>query len=170
MSRWGFDPVIYELNTAAWLHDISTRTGTPTTLADVPDEEWDRVTPAGIDAVWLMGVWDRSPEGVRLALDSPSHLADFRATLDDFQPADVIGSAYCIRHYEVDAQFGGRDGLLAARQALAARGARLIVDFVPNHVAPDHPWLGRPSRLLRPRRRRRPGASARASSSPSATP
>ncbi len=141
MSRWGFDPVIYELNTAAWLHDISTRTGTPTTLADVPDEEWDRVTSPGIDAVWLMGVWERSPEGVRLALESPSHLADFRATLDDFQPADVIGSAYSIRHYDVDAHYGGRDGLVAARQALAARGARLIVDFVPNHVAPDHPWL-----------------------------
>jgi hypothetical protein len=141
MIRWGSDPVIYELNTAAWLHDISSRTGRSTTLANVPDEEWDCVTPVGIDAVWLMGIWDRSPEGVRLALDSSSHLAEFRATLDDFDPADVIGSAYCIRRYDVDARYGGRDGLVAARTALAARGARLIVDFVPNHVAPDHPWL-----------------------------
>ena len=78
--------MIYELNTVAWLHDVGTRIGRSTTLADVPDEEWDRVTPAGIDAVWLMGVWDRSPEGVRLALDSPTHVADFRATLADFQP------------------------------------------------------------------------------------
>jgi hypothetical protein len=142
VSRWGFDPVIYELNTVAWLHDLSIRAGTPITLADVPADEWDRVTPAGIDAVWLMGVWDRSPQGARLALESPSHLAEFRATLDDFQPADVIGSAYCLRSYDVDTRHGGHDGLLAARQALAARGARLIVDFVPNHVAPDHPWLG----------------------------
>src|SRR5260221_2304137 len=24
---------------------------------------------------------------------------------------------------------------------LAQRGLRLILDFVPNHVAPDHPWV-----------------------------
>jgi hypothetical protein len=140
-SRWGIDPVIYELNTAAWLCDLGVSTGEAITLADVPDEEWDRVTPTGIDAVWLMGIWRRSAEGVRLALESPSHLADFRAALPDFTEQDVIGSAYSIAGYEVDPRFGGQPGLAAARRALADRGARLIVDFVPNHVAPDHPWL-----------------------------
>ena len=134
-SRWGFDPVIYEINTAAWLHDIGA------TLAEVPEREWDRVTPPGVDAVWLMGVWRRSAEGVRLALDSPSHLAEFRATLPDFTPDDVIGSAYCIADYTPDSRFGGEAAMQAARDALAERGVRLIVDFVPNHVAPDHPWL-----------------------------
>ncbi len=140
-SRWGVDPVIYELNTAAWLHDVGQRLGRSTGLGDVPAEEWDRVVPPGVDAVWLMGVWERSPDAARLALDSPSHVAEFRSTLADFDVADVIGSAYSIRRYDVDARFGGRDGLRAARRALAERGARLIVDFVPNHVAPDHPWL-----------------------------
>jgi hypothetical protein len=138
---WGLDPVVYELNCATWLRELGIRLGRRATLLDVPDDEWQRVTPAGVDAVWLMGVWKRSPEGVRLALASASHLADFRATLDDFEPHDVIGSAYCVLGYEVDPRFGGRDGLLAARRALADRGLRLIVDFVPNHVSPDHPWL-----------------------------
>ena len=53
----------------------------------------------------------------------------------------MIGSAYSIRRYEVDGRLGGRAGLAAARAALAARGVKLLVDFVPNHVAPDHPWL-----------------------------
>ena len=68
MSAWPTAPVIYELNTAAWLHDVGTRAGAAATLATVPDHEWDLVTPAGVDAVWLMGVWERSPAGVRLAL------------------------------------------------------------------------------------------------------
>ena len=28
-----------------------------------------------------------------------------------------------------------------ARKQLAKRGLRLLLDFVPNHVAPDHPWV-----------------------------
>ena len=40
----------------------------------------------------------------------------------------------------MDARLGGPDGLAAARAALAERGLGLILDFVPNHVAPDHPW------------------------------
>src|SRR5262249_9830519 len=42
--------------------------------------------------------------------------------------------------FVVDEHLGGRDGLTAARAALAGRGVRLLLDFVPNHVAPDHPW------------------------------
>ena len=86
MSAWRFDPAIYEINTAAWLHDVTVQAGRSTTLADVPAEEWDRVTPPGVDAVWLMGVWERSPAGVRLALSSPTHVAAFHATLADFTP------------------------------------------------------------------------------------
>ena len=140
-KAWPSDSVIYELNTAAWLHDVSVRAGVGTTLANVPSAEWDQVTPPGVDAVWLMGVWERSPAGVQLALRSADQVASFHAALADLDDADVIGSAYCIRRYEVDARFGGRRGLAVARAALAERGVRLLVDFVPNHVAPDHPWL-----------------------------
>ena len=84
MTTWPSDPVIYELNTAAWLHDVSQRTGVTATLADVPAAEWDRVAPAGVDAVWLMGVWERGPAGVELAMESAEQVASFRAALPDF--------------------------------------------------------------------------------------
>jgi glycosidase len=41
----------------------------------------------------------------------------------------------------VDEHLGGPEGLATARRELARRGLKLIVDFVPNHVAPDHPWV-----------------------------
>ncbi len=138
-GAWPAEPVVYELNTAAWLHDVGARAGRSATLGSVPDAEWDAVTPEGVDAVWLMGVWQRSPVGVELA--RPNEEASWHEVLPDLTDADVIGSAYCIRSYVVDDRFGGRDGLAAARAALAARGKRLLVDFVPNHVAPDHPWI-----------------------------
>ncbi len=65
-------------------------------------------------------------------------MAGMRAALPDLTEADVIGSPYCVRDYVVDPRFGE---LAVAREALAARGLKLILDYVPNHVAPDHPWV-----------------------------
>ncbi|KAB1145250.1 alpha-amylase [Streptomyces luteolifulvus] len=133
--------VIYEINTAVWLRELSDRYGRPVTLGEVPGEVWDEIARPGIDTVWLMGVWERSPAGLRIALRDEGLLRSFREALPDVTEADLTGSPYCVRDYAVDASLGGPEGLAAARAALAARGLRLILDYVPNHVAPDHPWL-----------------------------
>ena len=118
-----------------------------------PGAEWDLVTPAGRRCRVADGRLGAQPGRRRSwRWTPPTRWRRSDAALADLADADVIGSAYCIRRYEVDARFGGRDGLAAARAALADRGVRLLVDFVPNHVAPDHPWLDRPSRVLRPGR------------------
>jgi hypothetical protein len=141
MTGWPAKPVIYEVNTAVWLDERSRAAGQPLSLATVPDGDWDAVTPHGVDAVWLMGVWERSPAGLALANANAGLQASFRDALPDLRPEDVIGSPYCVHRYVVDDRFGGRLGLAAAREALARRGVRLILDYVPNHVAPDHPWV-----------------------------
>jgi hypothetical protein len=148
MTGWPDKPVIYEINTTIWLGDLSRAAGRRVTLADVPAPAWDDVTPDGIDAVWLMGVWERSPAGLQLANANTGLQASFRDALPDVRPDDVIGSPYCVRRYVVDDSFGGPQALAEARSVLAARGIRLLLDYVPNHVAPDHPWVTTRPELL----------------------
>jgi hypothetical protein len=140
-GAWPDRPVIYEVNTAVWLGELSRAAGHPVTLGSVPDSAWDAVTPDGADAVWLMGVWDRSPAGLALAIANQGLMDSFREALPDLRTEDVIGSPYCARGYVADQRFGGPEGLAAARAALGSRGAKLVLDYVPNHVAPDHPWV-----------------------------
>jgi hypothetical protein len=141
MTGWPDKPVIYEVNTAVWLAELTRSAGAPVTLDRVTDSDWDAITPAGADAVWLMGVWERSPAGLELARANAGLLESFREALPDLDEQDIIGSPYCVHRYVADERFGGPAGLAAARAALAARGVRLILDYVPNHVAPDHPWV-----------------------------
>jgi glycosidase len=141
MPTWPRYPSIYEINTWVWLSELGTKKGSPPDLASVPAGEWDRLASLGVDAVWLMGVWERSPVGTAIANRNGDLLADFRRALPDFRAEDNVGSPYCVRRYVVDPHCGGPEGLARARRELARRGMRLILDFVPNHVAPDHPWV-----------------------------
>ncbi|MDT8069113.1 MAG: alpha-amylase family glycosyl hydrolase [Terriglobia bacterium] len=140
MKPWPKHPVIYEINTWVWLAELAQRFGTFVDLGSVPQSEYDAIAAGGFDAVWFMGVWERSPAGISIANRNENLLADFRRALPDFRPEDNVGSPYCIRRYVVDQHLGGAAGLAIARRELAKRGMRLILDFVPNHVAPDHPW------------------------------
>ena len=88
-----------------------------------------------------MGVWERSPVGRDIAYAHADLQNEFRRALPDFTPEDVVGSPYCVRRYVVDPHLGGPEGLATARKELAGRGLSLWLDFVPNHVAPDHPWV-----------------------------
>jgi hypothetical protein len=138
---WPARPVIHEVNTWPWLHGLAERAGRPITLSDVPRDAWDAVCVPGVDTVWLMGVWERSPVSRSIALADAGNQASFRQALTDLDvDADVIGSAYSIRRFVVDEHLGGPAGLAAARVELRTRGVALLLDFVPNHVAPDHPW------------------------------
>jgi glycosidase len=140
MTKWPKHPLIYEINTWVWLGELSRAYGRSVSLADVPSSEWVTLADLGADAVWLMGVWERSPAGIRIAMTNAALLANFRRALPDFEAEDIIGSPYCVRRYVVDERLGGPKGLADARLELAQRGMRLILDYVPNHVAPDHPW------------------------------
>lgn len=141
MSIWPRYPTLYEINTWVWLSDLSRKAGNPIDLGSVNPREWDAIAALGFDAVWLMGVWERSPGGITIANKNNGLQQDFRRALPDYNPEDNVGSPYCVRRYDVDEHLGGPRGLATARKELAARGLWLVLDYVPNHVAPDHTWV-----------------------------
>lgn len=133
-------PHLFEISAWPWLERLSEHERHLVTLGDVPAREWDAIAARGFNLVFLMGVWKRSPLGRELALADRELSAEYDRVLPGWTPADVVGSPYCIRAYEPDLRMGGWDGLDAARAALNRRGLSLILDFVPNHTAFDHPW------------------------------
>lgn len=131
---------IYEINTAVWLSRLSEAYSKPITLANVPDETLDRIVSFGMDTVWLMGVWERSPIAAEISRRDESLRQEIAATLPDMTDENIIGSAYAVKSYTVDPRFGGANELAQLRQRLKERGLKLLLDFVPNHSAFDHTW------------------------------
>ena len=141
MTPWPKHPVIYEVNTWVWFNELSRKYNRPINLSSIPLKEWDNLFSLGVDAIWFMGVWERSTAGIGIAMQNLGLLEDFRRALPDFSSEDIIGSPYCVRRYVVDEHLGGPGGLAVARRILREHGLRMILDFVPNHVGPDHPWV-----------------------------
>ncbi len=134
-------PVIYEINTWVWLADLARATGNPVTLSTVADSVWDSLAELHVDFVWFMGVWQRSPASIKIARQHTGLQGELAQALPDLTAEDIVGSAYAIKDYVVAEQLGGDAGLAAARRELRSRGISLLLDYVPNHVAVDHPWV-----------------------------
>jgi glycosidase len=135
MLNWSTGPRIYEINTRVWLTQLSQDYNQSIHLDNIPDEVLDELVSYEVDAIWLMGVWQRGPATRASALN---YIHEYRYALPDIQPEDVIGSAYAIHNYVVEPAIGGREALARLRLRLQQRGLRLVLDFVPNHVATDH--------------------------------
>jgi hypothetical protein len=135
------NPVLYEINTRCWLRELSDRFGRPITLATVPDEEFTRWQELGFTHIWLMGVWTTGARARKLAWKEPNLRRAYDELLPGWRKKDVAGSPYSIAEYKVPRALGGNAGLREFRTKLHHAGLKLILDFVPNHLGLDHPWL-----------------------------
>ena len=133
-------PSLYQINTRVWLAGLGETLGRPTTLDDVPDAELDRISASGFDWLWLLSVWRTGAAGQRVSRENAEWRKEFQATLPDLRDEDIAGSGFAITGYVVDPRMGGDGALARFRERLRARGMRLMLDFVPNHTALDHPW------------------------------
>ncbi|HVQ16181.1 MAG TPA: alpha-amylase family glycosyl hydrolase [Vicinamibacterales bacterium] len=138
MARY---PSLFQINTRVWLTALASQLGRPATLDDVPDAELDRLAGAGFEWVWLLSVWQTGPASQRVSRSIPELRHEFETTLPDLREEDVAGSGFAITGYSVHTSLGGDAALARLRDRLRKRSLRLMLDFVPNHMALDHPWV-----------------------------
>ena len=132
-------PLIFEINTIPWLNTLSEIFGHAIDLNNIPIELIDQEL-ASFDAIWCMGVWERSPKGQNIARSDERLQKEYQKALRYYNTDDVIGSPYAIYYYHINSKIGGSEGLTSFRNDLAKREISLILDYVPNHVAVDHLW------------------------------
>lgn len=132
---------LYQVNTRLWLREFRGTLGRPATLDDVSDAELDRLAALGFDWLWLLSVWQTGTESRRVSRSRTEWLQEFHETLPDLREEDICGSGFAVTAYTVAEQLGGDEALARFRTRLRQRGLRLLLDFVPNHMALDHPWV-----------------------------
>jgi glycosidase len=132
---------LYQVNTRTWLRSLSAGKTVKATLDDIPDTELDRMAGKGFDWIWLLSVWTTGGLARSISRNNPEWLRDFRETLPDLCEEDIAGSGFAIAAYEVSPVLGGNAALHRLQARLHQRGMKLMLDFVPNHMGPDHPWL-----------------------------
>ena len=116
----------------------------PTEIHHVP---WSRNA-----VIYEVNVRQYTPEGTLLAFDR--HLPELKALGVDIlwlmplhpigiqDRKGVLGSYYAVRDYQaVNPEFGTLDDVKAVVAHAHALGMKVIIDWVANHTAMDHPWI-----------------------------
>ncbi|MBI2851733.1 MAG: alpha-amylase [Chloroflexi bacterium] len=143
------NPHLYEASARLFIRRLSERYGRTVTLDSVPEEEWETLKDRGFDLLWLMGVWRRSAAARSEALVNTGLRREYGEALPGWKEEDIAGSPYAIYGYEIDSYLGTAGDLARLKSRLNSLGIGLIVDFVPNHLASDHPWtLSHPQRFV----------------------
>ena len=135
---------LLQVNSRVLLDEISAQTKKRATFDDFPDKELDDIAKKGYDFVYFLGVWQTGAYGIKKSLVVLEH----DAACKGLPKEAACSSPFAVTDYSAHADFGGDDALRRLRDRCHARGLRLMVDFVPNHMAVDHPWTSSRPELL----------------------
>src|SRR5262249_31384274 len=135
-EAWMARTVLVAKSTYVWLHQLSRVHGRAITRLDqIPDEELETLAHRGFNALWLIGLWERSRASQRIKrlCGNP----------------EAVASAYSLNDYGIAVDLGGAAAYATLRDRARAHGIRLASDMVPNHMGIDSRWvIEHPERFL----------------------
>lgn len=125
---WMPNVVMIAKNTLVWLDQLSKKYSRKIdTLDKIPDEELDQLQRWNFNALWLIGVWERSNASARIKQFCGN--------------PEAASSAYSLFDYDIANELGGDRAYENLRDRCGARGIRLASDMVPNHTGIYSRWI-----------------------------
>jgi hypothetical protein len=126
--EWMPNVVMIAKSSYVWLAQLSRQYGRPIERLDqIPDEELETLARRGMNALWLIGVWERSRASQLIKRMRGQQ--------------DAVASAYSLFDYRIADDLGGDYAYRNLRERAARYGVRLASDMVPNHMGIDSPWV-----------------------------
>jgi len=125
---WMPNVVLMAKSVYVWLYQLSRWYGREIHRLDqVPDPELDRLAKWGFNALWLIGLWERSPVSREIKRMTGNPEAE--------------ASAYSLYDYSIAADLGGEAAFHDLAERAWRRGIRLAGDMVPNHMGIYSRWV-----------------------------
>ncbi|GLC23929.1 alpha-amylase family glycosyl hydrolase [Roseisolibacter agri] len=109
-----------EWTRTASIYEVNVRQFTPEGTIAALQRHLPRLDSLGVDILWLMPVQPIGKKNRKGPLGSYYSIADYRA---------------------INPEFGTTADMRALVDAAHAQGLKVILDWVPNHTAFDHPWI-----------------------------
>ena len=126
--EWMPGLVLIAKNIFVWLEQLSKKYNLSITTLDlIPDTELMNLQTHGINGLWLIGLWQRSPASARIKQLTGN--------------PDAVSSAYSLYSYRIAEELGGDSAYEMLKQKAEKFGIRMASDMVPNHMGIDSEWV-----------------------------
>lgn len=126
--EWMPGLVLIAKNIFVWLEQLSKKYNSSITKLDqIPDSELLNLRNHGINGLWLIGLWQRSPASAKIKQLTGN--------------PDAVSSAYSLHSYQIAGDLGGDAAYEILKHKAEQFGIRLASDMVPNHMGIDSEWV-----------------------------
>lgn len=127
-TDWMPKVILLAKNIYVWLYQLSKKYNREIRKLDqIPDEELDIIASYNFNALWLIGIWERSPASQKIKRLSGN--------------PEALASAYSIFDYVIAKDLGGEEAFENLNGRCQKRGIRLACDIVPNHMGIYSKWV-----------------------------